>query len=103
VTETEKKSAVATLVAVCEAIADGQFEVMDDLFEIAGDSERPPDIRALAETFAGMVMKVEAREFRSRQLIADLKQLHGDLEAAHHELKREYIEIRELLRTSEAE
>jgi hypothetical protein len=98
VTEGEKKSAIASLAAVCEAIAGGQFEVMDDLFEIVSDNDRPPDIRALAEAFAAMVVQVEAREFHANQLIADLKETQRQLEAAQQELRRENVDLKQRLK-----
>ena len=59
----EKKSAIESLAATCEAIAKGHFEEVEDLFDMVSDAAVPEDIRGLAEIFAGMVVQIEAREF----------------------------------------
>lgn len=92
-----------SLATTCEAIARGNFEDMEGLFEIVADDALPADIRGLAETFASMVVQVEAREFHAAQLIADLKETQRQLEAAQKKLKSENTDLRQRLKTLEVE
>lgn len=101
--EAEKKSAIASLAATCEAIANGKFEEVEGLFDIVSDSALPEDIRALAETFASMVVQVEAREFHANQLITDLRETQRQLEAAQKRLKQENTDLRFRLRKLEVQ
>lgn len=89
---------MASLASTCEAIAQGQFEDMDLLFGIVADEKLPGDIRELAETFAGMVVQVEAREFHAGQLIDELKETQRQLEAAQQALKKENTDLRQRLK-----
>ena len=91
-------SPIESLAATCEAIAKGRFEDIDGLFDIVSDMALPDDVRALAETFAGMVVQVEAREFHSSQLIAELKEAQRQLEAARRKLQSENSDLRQRLR-----
>ena len=52
------------LQALCQAIAQGQYDGLDSLFALTGSDEVPEDIRDLAEAFGSMVVQIEAREFR---------------------------------------
>ncbi|MTI42552.1 hypothetical protein JM93_04340 [Roseibium hamelinense] len=91
------KSAVTSLAKTCEAIANGRFDDVDDLYQVITDTESPEDIRALAESFAGMVVQVEAREFHSSQLISDLQATKRKLEAAEQRLRKENVVLRSKL------
>ena len=101
--ESERKSAVESLASTCEAIAKGQFDDIDDLFAVVSDMDVSEDIRGLAESFAGMVVQVEAREFHANQLIADLKETQRQLQAAQQQLKRENTDLRERLKKLDVE
>lgn len=89
---------MASLGTTCEAIAQGRFEDMEQLFEIVADEALPTDIRALAETFAAMVVQVEAREFHANQLIGELKETQRQLEAAQNALRKENSDLRQRLK-----
>lgn len=93
-----RRTAMASLVLTCEAIAHGRFDDMDQLFSIISDEALPSDIRELAETFAGMVVQVEAREFHANQLIEELRETQRQLETAQQALKRENLDLREKLK-----
>lgn len=102
-TQPEKKSAIESLAATCEAIAKGRFEEVEDLFDIVSDEAVPEEIRGLAEIFAGMVVQIEAREFHANQLITDLRETQRQLEAAQQRLKRENTDLRHRLRKLEVQ
>lgn len=91
-------SPIDKLSATCDAIANGRFEDIEALFDIVSDPALPEDIRALAETFASMVVQIEAREFHASQLIADLKETQRQLEAAQKKLKAENVDLRQRLK-----
>jgi chromosome segregation ATPase len=59
------------------------------------------DIRGLAETFASMVVQIEAREFHANQLIAELRETQRQLEAAQKRLRQENTDLRFRLRKLE--
>ncbi|UCI07160.1 hypothetical protein [Mesorhizobium sp. B1-1-8] len=101
--ESERKNAIESLASTCEAIAKGQFDDIDDLFAVVSDMDVSEEIRALAESFAGMVVQVEAREFHANQLIADLKETQRQLQAAQQQLKRENTDLRERLKKLDVE
>jgi predicted RNase H-like nuclease (RuvC/YqgF family) len=94
----ERKKAMESLAATCEAIALGRFEEVELLFAIVADETLPDDIRGLAETFGSMVVQVEAREFHANQLIADLKETQRQLEAAEKQLRRENANLKQKLK-----
>lgn len=89
---------MGSLTATCEAISQGQFENMDLLFGIVADETLPVDIRDLAETFAGMVVQIEAREFHANQLIDELKETQRQLETAQQALKSENTDLKQRLK-----
>ncbi|MET1413036.1 hypothetical protein ABVF61_12245 [Roseibium sp. HPY-6] len=86
--------AVASLARTCEAIANGRFDDVEELFDVITDDAVDRDIRALAETFSGMVVQVEAREFHSSQLIAELTETKRQLEMAEAKLRKENAELK---------
>lgn len=94
VTPDKTQIAIKSLATTCEAIAHGRFDDVDELYDVVTNEGVPEDIRALAETFAGMVVQVEAREFHTSQLIADLTETRRQLEAAEAKLKKENAALR---------
>ena len=88
---------IAGLASTCEAIAKGQFDTIDDLAAIVASDDLPNDIKDLAETFASMVVQVEAREFHASQLIEDLRETQRQLEAAQRQLKKENADLKQRL------
>jgi len=88
------QGAIASLAKTCEAIANGRFDDVDDLYGVITNEEVPAEIRALAESFAGMVVQVEAREFHSTQLISDLSETKRQLEIAEAKLRKENAELK---------
>ncbi|MDE1992883.1 MAG: hypothetical protein KGI75_10295 [Rhizobiaceae bacterium] len=94
----ERQSALESLAIACEALAHGNFDDAEPLFNIVADETVAVDIRNLAETFANMMVQVEAREFHASQLIADLKETQRQLEAAQQQLQRENTNLKQRLK-----
>jgi len=66
----------------CRKIASGKYEQADAerLFELAKKGRYPSFLSDLAESFGMMMVKVEAREFRLRETIAELETTKAQLE-----------------------
>ena len=62
--------------SLCKKIASGKYDQsdVDRLFDMAKDNRYPGLFTELAESFGMMMVKVEAREFRLKQIIEDLEQ-----------------------------
>jgi hypothetical protein len=67
----------------CKKIASGKYEKADAkrLFELAKKSRYPGFLSELAESFGMMMVKVEAREFRLKQIIEEFKKTKAKLKA----------------------
>jgi len=74
---------------VCRQIAHCEYGNVDDLFALTTPDHASPLIRELAESFGFMLVQVEAREMRLTELVAELKTLHAQLEAANLALSKE--------------
>jgi len=61
--------------ACCKKIASGKYDKADSerLFELSKKGRYPSILAELAESFGMMMVKVEAREFRLKQIIGDLE------------------------------
>lgn len=61
--------------SLCKKIASGQYQQsdVDKLFELAKTERYPSLFSELAESFGMMMTKLEAREFRFKQLIEELE------------------------------
>jgi len=103
VAEATETNAIEGLAATCEAIANGRLEDVDRLFEIISETSVPENIRGLAETFASMVVHIEAREFHANQLITELRETQRQLEAAQQRLRQENTDLRHRLRKLEVQ
>ena len=59
----------------CKKIASGKYDKADTerLFELAKKGRYPGIFSELAESFGMMMVKVEAREFRLKQIIEELE------------------------------
>ena len=59
----------------CKKIASGNYDQADSdrLFELAKKGRYPGILSELAESFGMMMVKVEAREFRLKQIIEELE------------------------------
>ncbi|MCJ8518565.1 DNA-binding NtrC family response regulator [Pseudorhizobium tarimense] len=101
--EAERRRAMGSLVSTCESIASGQFDDMEQLFAILANETLPTDIRELAETFASMVVQIEAREFHAHQLIDELRETQRQLEAAEQALRRENKDLKQRLKKLEVQ
>jgi hypothetical protein len=70
--------------ACCKKIASGKYDKADSehLFELSKKGRYPGVLSELAESFGMMMVKVEAREFRLKEIIDELEQTraqpHGD-------------------------
>ena len=60
---------------LCKKIASGKYDQsdVDRLFDMAKDNRYPGLFTELAESFGMMMVKVEAREFRLKQIIEELE------------------------------
>lgn len=67
----------------CKKIASGKYELADaeHLFELAKKNRYPGFLSELAESFGMMMVKVEAREFRLKQIIEELEKAKAELKA----------------------
>ena len=74
----------------CKKIASGKYDKSDAerLFEIAKKSRYPSFLAELAESFGMMLVKVEAREFRLKQIIEDLEKTKTKLESYSRTLEQ---------------
>ena len=77
----------------CKKIASGKYDQTDSdrLFELAKKGRYPGILSELAESFGMMMVKVEAREFR-------LKQIIGELEDTKARLKKDADRMKERAR-----
>jgi class 3 adenylate cyclase len=62
-------------------VARGDYQHVDELFELTKPDKYPPAICELAESFGMMLVQVEAREFRLEQMIDELAAKNKELEA----------------------
>ena len=60
----------------CKKIASGKYDKADSerLFELSKKGRYPGVLSELAESFGMMMVKVEAREFRLKEMIEELEQ-----------------------------
>ena len=67
----------------CKKIASGKYELADAerLFELAKKGRYPGFLSELAESFGMMMVKVEAREFRLKEIIKELEKVEAKLTA----------------------
>ena len=74
----------------CKKIASGKYEKQDAerLFELAKKSRYPGIFSELAESFGMMMVKVEAREYRLKQIIEELEKAKAKLKTEAGESKK---------------
>jgi hypothetical protein len=65
----------------CNKIASGKYDPADAerLFELSKKGRYPGVLSELAESFGMMMVKVEAREFRLKQIIEEQRQIKDEL------------------------
>jgi hypothetical protein len=63
----------------CKKIASGKYDKADSegLFELSKKGRYPGVLAELAESFGMMMVKVEAREFRLKEIIEELEQANS--------------------------
>jgi len=66
--------------ASCKKIASGKYDKVDSerLFELSKKERYPGVLSELAESFGMMMVKVEAREFRLKEIIEELEQANAE-------------------------
>ena len=66
--------------ACCKKIASGKYDKTDSerLFELSKKGRYPGVLSELAESFGMMMVKVEAREFRLKEIIEELEQAKAE-------------------------
>ncbi len=74
------------LLQITDRIAmQGDFKNVDALLELARTDQTDPRLAKLAESFARIVVQLEAREFRLECMIEDLLQVKTELEKANYD------------------
>jgi hypothetical protein len=81
-------------ILLCKEFASGNYNKIENLFELTKEQEQPRLIAELAESFGMMIMKIEAREFRLEQIIEDLKKTKEELEIAKKKLAMENVKLK---------
>lgn len=76
---------VRLLEVVDRIAAEGDFSAMDSLLSMTAAHSQSPVLTALAEGFARMVVKLEAREYELECTIDDLKAVKTELEKANYD------------------
>ncbi len=68
--------------SACKKIAEGRYDQsdVDKLFELAKTQRYPSLFSDLAESFGMMMTKLEAREFRLKQVIEELEKVKSKTE-----------------------
>lgn len=84
--------------SLCHELAWGRHGQADSLFELTTKKCAPDDIRELAEAFGMMLVKVEAREYRLEQVVAQLQEKTRELEQARKTLARQNSALKSSLR-----
>ena len=79
---------------LCGQIAQGQYEAVDNLFEMTADTSVPSELQELAEAFGTMIVQIEAREFRLGNILDELRESNRKLEAAEKKLRNENSSLR---------
>ena len=66
--------------ASCKKIASGKYDKTDSerLFELSKKGRYPGVLSELAESFGMMMVKVEAREFRLKEMMEELEQAKAE-------------------------
>ncbi len=83
------------LMVVVENLAMGRYDSHEQLFAMTDTGQYPPFIARFAEAFAMMAVKIEAREFRLEQIIADLTQTREELTVANVRLQQSLQELQQ--------
>ena len=81
-------------ILLCKEFASGNYNKIDNLFDLTKEQEQPRLIAELAESFGMMIMKIEAREFKLEQIIEDLKKTKEELEIARKKLAIENVKLK---------
>lgn len=77
---------LSRLLGVVDRIAaEADFSAMDSLLSMTAAHSQSPVLAALAESFARMVVKLEAREYELECTIEDLKAVKTELEKANYD------------------
>lgn len=74
---------------ICDDLAWGRYDRAGELFELTKRTDYPAPVAKLAESFGMMLVKVEAREYRLEEMIAELRRVGDELREAQRRLVRE--------------
>ncbi|MCG8530913.1 MAG: sigma-54 dependent transcriptional regulator [Desulfovibrionales bacterium] len=77
------------LLAVCDSIAQGNYDQARELYKLTRAEGGSPVVSELAEAFGLMLVKLEAREFHLEQIIDELTATRDKLEQARQLLAKE--------------
>ncbi len=86
------------LVALCEQIACGNYEKAKGVFELPLTGAGDASTQVLAEAFAMMMVRIEAREFERERLLAEISAAREELERHRARLAEENRRLRAQVR-----
>lgn len=86
------------LIRIARDVSRGKRPDPQQLFELTKEGIYPNDITDLAESFGMMIIKVEAREFRLKQIIERLRKANSELEETKALLQRQNRSLKQNLR-----
>ncbi len=72
--------ALRKLSASARQVAEGRYAEAAGLFQVAASASETPEVRELAETLGLVSVKVEAREYKLEQTLAELRRKNAELE-----------------------
>lgn len=74
---------------ICNDLAWGRYDRVGELFKLTLRGDYPQPVARLAESFGMMLVKVEAREYRLEEMVAQLRRAEEELREARQRLLRE--------------
>jgi transcriptional regulator with PAS, ATPase and Fis domain len=74
---------------ICNDLAWGRYDRVGELFNLTLRGDYPQPVARLAESFGMMLVKVEAREYRLEEMVAELRRAEEELKEARQRLLRE--------------
>jgi class 3 adenylate cyclase len=80
------RQVLSKLAVIADAISKGNYDEVDDLFQLTKIGAQASDLTELAEAFGMMAVKVEAREYQLEKTIADLHRKNEELQEALRQL-----------------
>jgi catalase len=79
--------ALRHLIQLARQVSQGDYDQAQEVFDLTDASQQAPLVAELAEALGMMIVKVEAREFRLQNLVADLERQNALLQASLHKIQ----------------